>query len=223
MQPEKTTKVVLVDDHTLLRKGMVELINGFTGYTVVWEANNGKEFTQKLSSAPPRDLPDIVVLDINMPEMDGYQTALWLKQHHPEMKFLALSMYDDETAIIRMLRSGARGYVLKDAEPSELKTAFHDVVRKGFYHSELVSITLVGNINKPDDPVSTGMVKLSAREAEFLKLSCTELTYKQIADQMCLGTRAIDGYREALFEKLHAKSRIGLVLYAIKYGIVKVA
>ncbi|CAN5793469.1 response regulator transcription factor [soil metagenome] len=221
MQKTADTKIVLVDDHKLFRKGIVELVNGFPGYTVAWEANNGKEFTEALPKGP---LPDIVLLDITMPEMDGYETAAWLREHYPDLKVLALSMYDQEEAIIKMLTLGARGYILKDADPAELETAFHELMDSGFYHSPLVSGALVHNFRKGlgNGGKKGGPVHLNERETEFLKLASTELTYKEIADRMCLATRTIDGYREALFEKLQVKSRTGLVLYAIRTGIVKV-
>lgn len=218
MQAPDTITIALVDDHKLFRKGMVELINGFTGYHILWEANNGKELIEKFASDK---LPSIVLLDITMPEMDGYETALWLKRHHPQVKVLALSMYDHEESIIRMLKSGASGYILKDADPADLKTALTDVVRKGFYYSDLVSGTLIQNMHKEN--THKELAKLNERELEFLKLVCSELTYKEIADIMCVATRTVDGYREALFEKLHIKSRTGLVLYAIKHHIISVS
>jgi two-component system invasion response regulator UvrY len=210
--------VCLVDDHKLLRKGMVELIDGFSGYQVIGECNNGKEFMALLKSI---ESPDIVLLDINMPEMDGYETATWLNQEHPLVKVIALSMYDDEKSIIKMIKAGARGYVLKDAEPTELRKAFDDVVGKGYYYSDLVSGALVQSLHY-DDAGNQKKININDRETEFLKLACTELTYKEIADRMCLAPRTIDGYREALFEKLNVKSRVGLVMYAIRNGFVKV-
>lgn len=166
-------------------------------------------------------MPDIVLLDINMPQMDGYETALWIKQNCPLVKVLALSMYDDENAIIRMLKNGASGYILKDSDPSELRIAIDAVLVKGFYHSEMVTGRLIHSIVKMQDEQPSSE-KLNDREVEFLKLACTEMTYKEIADHMHLSPRTIDGYRDALFEKLGLKSRVGLVLYTIKHGIVKV-
>jgi two-component system, NarL family, invasion response regulator UvrY len=213
---EKKINVCLVDDHKLLRKGMVELIDGFSGYHVIGECNNGKEFMNLLKSIAS---PDIVLLDINMPEMDGYETALWLSQAHPTSKVIALSMYDDEKSIIRMIKAGARGYVLKDADPTELRKAFDDVTSKGYYYSDLVSGVLVHSLHH-EEPGHQKRININERETEFLKLACTELTYKEIADRMCLAPRTIDGYREALFEKLNVKSRVGLVIYAIRNGFV---
>jgi two-component system, NarL family, invasion response regulator UvrY len=213
------TSIALADDHVLLRKGLANLLKEL-GYDVLFEADNGKDFMEKLKSSA---IPDIALMDINMPMMDGYDTTQWLKINYPLVKVLALSMYDDENAIIRMLRSGAKGYILKDSDPSELKDALHALVTKGFYHSELVTGKLIHTINHLDEPAHASvknMLGLNEREIEFLKLVCTEMTYKEIAEQMFLSPRTIDGYRDNLFEKLQLKSRVGLVLFTIKNGIV---
>jgi DNA-binding NarL/FixJ family response regulator len=159
-----------------------------------------------------------------MPQMDGYETAQWIKENHPDIKVLALSMYDNENSIIRMLKCGAKGYILKDSEPAELKTAIEDLVTKGYYYSDLVSGKLIHAINKIEDEGSAvnTLVNLNDRETDFLKYACTEMTYKEIADKMFVSPRTIDGYRDGLFEKLHVKTRVGLVMYAIKNGIVTV-
>lgn len=212
--------IVLTDDHNLLRNGLAELVKNL-GHTVLFEADNGKHFIEKLN---PAALPDIVLLDINMPEMDGYETAQWIKTNHPDIKVLALSMYDNEMAIIRMLKCGARGYILKDSEPAELRAAVEALMSKGFYYSDLVSGKLMHAINKMEDSSDglKNLVPLSDRETDFLKYSCTELTYKEIADKMFVSPRTIDGYRDALFEKLQVKTRVGLVMYTIRNGIVNV-
>lgn len=218
--PIKEIKVVLVDDHVLLRNGLANLIDSFGGYKVLAEANNGRDFITRIT---PAAVPDIVLLDINMPEMDGYETALWLKKNYPLVQVLALSMYDNESAIIRMFKAGAKGYILKDCDPSELRMALDSIAQKGFYYSEMVTGRLIHTINQLDDDDSNAtksLVQLSDRELEFLKWVCTELTYKEIADKMFLSPRTIDGYRDALFEKLNIKTRVGLAMYAIKNGIV---
>ena len=211
--------VALVDDHVLLRNGLANLIRSFGEYSVLFEAGNGSDFIRQLK---PRTLPDIVLLDINMPDMDGYETSLWIRRHHPEIKIVALSMYDTDNSIIRMLKNGAKGYILKDADPAELKVALESVLSKGFYYSELVTGKLIQTINTldvPDHQVRHAL-RLNNRELEFLKLACTECTYKEIAEQMYLSPRTIDGYRDTLFQKLNVKTRVGLVLYAIRNGIV---
>jgi two-component system, NarL family, invasion response regulator UvrY len=213
--------IVLVDDHVLLRNGLAGLLTSL-GHTVLFEADNGKDFIEKLQ---PQNLPDIVLLDINMPQMDGYETARWLKENYPDIKILALSMYDNENAIISMLKNGAKGYILKDSDPSQLKAALHSLMDKGYYYSDLVSGKLIHAINHLDDN-GNGLQKtmhLNDREKDFLKYTCTELTYKEIADKMFVSPRTIDGYRDALFEKLQVKTRVGLAIYAIKNGLVDIS
>jgi two-component system, NarL family, invasion response regulator UvrY len=219
MNRDTKIKVALADDHVLLRNGLAGLVNSFDNYTVIFEADNGKEFQQKINAG---NLPQLVLMDINMPEMDGYETTLWLKRNYPDIKVLALSMYDNENAIIRMLRNGARGYLLKDTEPKEFKQALDAIMQKGFYYSELVTGKLIHAVNSITDEGNelASSIKLSDREIEFLKLICTEMTYREIAEKMFLSPRTIDGYRDALFEKLNIKTRTGLVIFAIKNNLV---
>jgi two-component system, NarL family, invasion response regulator UvrY len=212
--------IALTDDHSLLRNGLAQLVTSL-GHTVLFEADNGVDFQKKLAA---KNLPELVLMDINMPEMDGYATTQWLKENHPDVKVLALSMYDNEASIIRMLKCGAKGYILKDSEPAELKTAIDAIISKGYYYSDLVSGKLINAINKIEDGGSDvhTLVNLNDRETDFLKYACTEMTYKEIADKMFVSPRTIDGYRDALFEKLQVKTRVGLVMYAIKNSIVTV-
>ncbi|MFM9907786.1 MAG: response regulator [Chitinophagaceae bacterium] len=219
--PTPKASVAVVDDHVLLRNGLVNLIQSFDQYDVLFEADNGNDFLEKLKS---NATPSIVLMDINMPGMDGFETALWLKKNEPEVKVLALSMYDNENAIIRMLKNGAKGYILKDIEPAEFRAALDSLARKGFYYSELVTgklIHAVNNLDEPDQPLRN-IIALNDREIDFLKNACSEMTYKEIAEKMFLSPRTIDGYRDTLFEKLKCKTRVGLVMYAIKNGIFTV-
>ncbi len=216
-------RLALVDDHNLLRTGLAGVLDKLD-YTVIMESENGRQFMDKLDTA---NLPDVVLMDINMPEMDGFETTLWLKKNHPLVKVLALSMFDDENSIIRMLKNGARGYILKDSRAAELKAAIEAVIHKGFYYSELVSGSLLHSLHQDDDEDDNDndsdlqkVLKLKPRDIEFLKLVCTELTYKEIAERMFLSPRTIDGYRDDLFQELGVKSRVGLVIFAIKNGIV---
>ncbi|EOR93101.1 two component transcriptional regulator, LuxR family [Arcticibacter svalbardensis MN12-7] len=212
--------VALADDHNLVRGGLASLVNMFSNYKVLFEADNGKEFISKLER---NNLPDLVLMDITMPEMDGYSTTSWLRINYPEIKVIALTVMDDEIAIIRMLKSGAKGYLLKNCKPDELKLALNAVITKGYYFNDLVTSRLINSINKigEDQSVLKNVVNLTEREKEFLRHLCSEKTYKEIADMMCVSPRTIDSYRDNLLEKLQVKSRIGLVLFAIKNRIVE--
>lgn len=212
--------IAIVDDHAMFRKGLGALINMFLNYKVLFDASSGKDFINKIKRP---NVPDIVLLDITMPEMDGYATAEWIRVNYPEIKILALSTMDSENAIIKMIRHGAKGYILKDSEPEELKLAFDEVLSKGYFYNELVTRKVLNSINELIDFQSglNTFVKLTSREIEFIKHACSELTYQQIAKEMFLSERTIDGYRESVFEKLHVKTRVGLVMYAIKNNLFK--
>ncbi len=215
----KKHKVLLVDDHQLFREGLKNLVNGFLDFEVVLEASDGLDLINKID---PQHVPDIALLDINMKPMDGFKTAQWLKQNYPTIKIMALSMYDNENAIIRMLRNGARGYLLKDIKKQELYEALSTLQLKGYYTSELVASNLIQAMNEFDQEGKskrTDLLNLNQKEIEFLNLVCSELTYKEIAEKMSMSPYTIDGYRDALFNKLRVKSRVGLVLYAIRNRI----
>ena len=209
-----------VDDHNLFRQGLISLINHFPQYEVMLEASNGKDFISQLD---PNHLPEVVLMDISMPEMDGYATCEWLKKNYPEIKVLALSTMDAETAIIKMIRSGAKGYIVKDADLAELKLAFSELLTVGFFYNELVSRKVIHSINRivdENDQINT-LQKLSENELTFLRLSCSEKTYQEIAAEMFKSEKTIDGYRAELFKKLNVTSRVGMVMFAIKNGIVQ--
>jgi Response regulator containing a CheY-like receiver domain and an HTH DNA-binding domain len=218
MAVTKNIQVGVADDHILLRSALARLINSFENYKVIFEASNGQEVKDKLSK---HVIPDIMLLDVNMPDTDGYETAKWIYKNFPQVKVLALSMFSDEATIIRMLRLGAKGYIMKNADPEELKLALDSVLQKDFYLSELISGKIISGLHKdmdnPQEPVS-----LTEKEKEFLKWVCTELTYKDIAAKMFVSPRTVDDYRNSLFEKLHVKTRVGLVIYAIKHNMVEI-
>lgn len=214
MKPHTPIRIALADDHAILRKGLAELITDFEDMQIIADANNGKELIEKIDKGGT--VPDIFVLDINMPVMNGYETAKYIRKHWPDTKILALSMYDNEFNVIRMLRCGANGYVLKDAEPAELKKAINEIIEHDFYHSEIVTGRLLRILH---DNEQENDLELNENEIAFLGYCCTELTYKEIAERMFKSPRTIDGYRDSLFTKLSITSRTGLVMYAIQAGI----
>lgn len=217
----QSTKIALVDDHTLLRNGLAALVNSFEGYSVLFEASNGKDFIRQLDTFPS---PDIVLLDITMPEMNGVETAEWIKKNLPDAKVLVLSVMDIDTIIISMLKRGARGYILKDSKPGVFKQALDSVRDTGFFMNELVSNKMLNYVTMKDDEQvqQVSLISdLSENELTFLQLVCTEMTYKEIAMKMELSPRTIDNYRDELLKKLKVQSRTGLVIFAIKYGLYK--
>ena len=209
--------IAIADDHTILRKGVAEILSKFDDFSVVMEAANGKDLVTKMTAATI--LPDVCIVDINMPEMNGYETATAIRATWPHIKILALSMYDTELNVIKMLRNGANGYVLKDSDPEELRTAISRVHKDGFYHSEIVTGRMLNILHDPNGKMN---IEVSDKELQFLGYCCTELTYKEIADKMYLSPRTIDGYRENLFKKLNITTRTGLAIYAIKSGVASI-
>ena len=213
-------KVALVDDHQLFRKGIAKLIKRFSNYFVLFEAHDGYEL-QKLID--PSNLPDIIIMDVNMPGMDGFESMLWLTENYPDIPVLALSMLDNESTILRMLKLGVKGYLLKDVHPNELREAMDALMEKGFFYSDLVTGRLIHSLNNEiDNPDYFELSKLTGKEMNFLSLCCTELTYKEIADKMFISPRTADGYRDKLFEKLNVRTRVGLVLFAVKNKVVEI-
>lgn len=211
--------IVLVDDHVLLRQGLANLIKTFEGYEVLFEADNGLDLIEKLNNHKPA----AVLLDINMPKMDGFKTAAWLKQNHPSIKILALSMSDEEETIIKMLQAGAHGYILKNTTPDELKNGLDAVITKGYYLNEAIGVNVFNSLthksNKPEDYFD--IKTLNKKEIQFIKLSCTELSYLEIAEKMAISPKTIDFYKVNLERKIGIKNRVTLALFALKNGIVK--
>jgi len=205
--------IVIVDDHNLFAQSLQGLVNSYQDYEVIKVLKNGQELLDYFNANNKR--PDILLLDIRMPIMDGMATMAWLKDNFPEQKTLALTMEHDENIIINMVRMGCRGYLLKDIEPEEFLYALESVATSGYYFSEEI-------VEVMDHPSSKNYGDLSNREMEFLNHACSEKTYKEVAEVMNLSPKTIDGYRESLFSKLQVKSRVGMVLFAVKNEIVKI-
>lgn len=207
-------KIILADDHILLRDALASLINNFDAFTVTAVASNGREVIQAIANGCQAD---IALMDLNMPQMDGYETAKWLAQQHPGIKIIILTMYDSEIALIRLLKAGVHGFLKKDIHPDELKSALLTVAAGEYYYSNHTTVKIASLFRKP-----SGLQKstLSDIEIEFLKLASTDMTYKEIAQALGMTPRHVDNYRDALFTKLDVKSRVGLAIYAVKNGII---
>ncbi len=215
-QTAKKYKVALVDDHTLIMVALAKVINEFDDFGVILLASNGRELMEKLQ---PGFVPDLLMLDINMPEVDGYATAKWLRSKYPEVRVLVLTMYDSELAMIRLLQLGVRGFLKKDIHPSELKYAMEATMQTGYYFFGNSTNRLVNKF-KGDDPKAVLGHSLTEDELRLLELCSTEMTYKEISMAMKATPRRVDYLRDALFAKLNVTSRVGLAMYAIRNGVI---
>ena len=210
--------IAIVDDHELVAQALSGLIQRYEEYEVIYEVNNGKELIRSIQL---NRVPDIVLLDINMPEMNGYETALWLKKNYPIVKVVALSMHNEEDAVIKMLRNGACAYLLKGCKPRELKQTLDEVVQKGRSYKEFVTEKLVKSLNPETPQNPQELLGIIDREMEFIKWACDgDLTYTDIADKMYVSPRTVDGYRESVFQKMKVKTRVGMVVEAIRIKLV---
>lgn len=206
-------KIVIVDDHTLLSQAISGLVSSFENFEVLYTCKNGQEFIDNLRFENKR--PDIVLMDVNMPIMDGIETTAHLKDHFPDIHVLALSVEEDDHTILKMIRAGAKGYLLKDTEKRVLENALKELALNGYYHTNTVSQLLVKSLDGDNRD------ELRDREIEFIKHACTEMTYNEIADVMFLSPKTVQGYRDSVFSKLNLKNRTGLVIYALKNGLFK--
>jgi DNA-binding NarL/FixJ family response regulator len=216
----KPINLAIADDHKIFRNGLKATLEDYPDFNLVAEASNGKELIGQLATLTP----DIVLMDIKMPEMDGMQTTAYISQNHKDVKVLALSMHNEDKYIVDMMRAGASGYLLKNAEPEEIIEAITTVHHKGFYFNEHLSVTLIKQLVGPghSDNIGQQNVELNDREIEILKLVCQECSNQEIADKIFLSVRTVEGYRARLFEKTGSKNLVGLVIFAIKRGIISV-
>ncbi|WP_396598007.1 response regulator [Dokdonia sp. R86516] len=205
--------IVIVDDHTLLSQAISGLVNSFENFKVLYTCKNGQELLDNLRFENKR--PDIILMDVNMPIMDGIEATTQVKDLYPTILILALSVEEDDHTILQMIRAGAKGYLLKDTEKKTLENALNELAVNGYYHTNTVSQLLVKSLNGNNKDA------LRDREIEFIKHACTEMTYNEIADVMFLSPKTVQGYRDSVFSKLNLKNRTGLVIYALKNGLFR--
>jgi two-component system, NarL family, invasion response regulator UvrY len=219
MKTANQLKISVVDDHNLFRKGLIKLINmgnSNNQYSILFEAENGKELQEKMKNAP---FPDIILMDIEMPDVNGFEAVEWLKRTHPEIKIMVISMKEDEKSVLRMLRLGVKGFLNKDIEVEDMHNALDTISNNGIYYSEIATNVMNQELNGQSKTIAG--VTLSENERVFLKHVVTELTYQQIADKMNLSFKTIDGYRESLFKRCNVKSRTTLAMWAVRQGIIQ--
>jgi DNA-binding NarL/FixJ family response regulator len=207
-------RIGIVDDHQLFLKSLGLLITSIGDMEVSLEALDGKDLINKLQTA--KVLPDIMLIDVNMPVMDGRSTAAYIHKHYPQIKLVALSMKNDDSSVLGMLREGCCAYLLKDIHPNELEKAIHEIDKNGYYNADAANLNFRRLLLQSRKEES---MHLTDREKQFIQLACSDLTYKQIANDMHVSERTVDGYREALFGKLNVQSRVGLALEAIRRNL----
>ena len=212
-------RVYIADDHTLFRKAMVNLLKTFKRVSEVKDAENGKE----LLTLMKYDVPDVAIVDLQMPVMDGSETCQNIIQKYPDVKLIILTMHDSEKYILHMMEMGAHAFLLKNTEPDELERAIYAVVEKDFYHNDIVASVLRKNVNDKKHTKNPLLKsnELSDREKDIVGLLCQELTNKEIGDRLGLSERTVENHRYRILEKLNLKSTIGLVRYAYDTGIIK--
>jgi DNA-binding NarL/FixJ family response regulator len=211
------TKIIVVDDHELFRQGILMVINKMDNTKVVGEAANGRAFLHLLNSVKP----DIVFMDIRMPEMDGIEATKEALSRYPELKVIALSMFGEEEYLQKMINAGAVGFLLKNSSIDEIERAIELVkAGKNCYSNELLGYFTNKYISKkPDD---TSMVKLTRRELEVLGLVAQGLSNQEIADKLFISKRTVDGHKANLIQKTGSKNIVDLLIYSIRNGIIKI-
>lgn len=185
-------------------------------FHVVFEADNGKQFLERFAFEPV----DIVILDVEMPVMDGIETLTIIREKHPEVRVIMLTMHDSDRLINHLMQLGANGFLLKDENPEVVRTAVERVGQEGIFFRDYVSKALLKGGRKKDKPEGYFGPNITERELEVLTLICQEYTSKEIADKLFISARTVEGHRRSLQDKTGARNLVGLVLYAVKNGIV---
>jgi two-component system, NarL family, response regulator DegU len=207
-------KVYIADDHTLFRKAMVNLLQTFDGVSEVKDAENGKELLTLIKY----EVPDVAIVDLQMPVMDGAETCENIIDKYPNVKIIILTMHDSDKYVLHMMEMGVHAFLLKNTEPDELEKALHSVVEKDFYHNEWVVSIMRKNVRSQRPNFSND--ELTDREKQIVQLVCRELSSKQIADKLSVSERTIENHRATIMKKLSVKNTIGLVHYAYQSGIM---
>ena len=216
-----TIKLAIADDQILFLRGLKFIINTFEDVELIIEASSGEDLLQKIEQTQP----EVILCDIKMPGLDGIETTKTIKNRFPDIKVILLTMYNDERLISHAMEIGAHGYLLKDEEAEEVHKAIQTVYEKGFYFNDYVSQALLKQVkNKtktlPQEVILNNAVKLSPRETEVLELICQEMSTAEIAKQLFISARTVEGHRKNLLEKTGVKNTAGLVIFAVKNNLV---
>ncbi len=214
-------KVAIADDHKIFRSGVINTLTPYENINVVFEAEDGEHLLQIMQEQQP----DVILMDLKMPKMDGIQATIKVREKYPHVKIIILTMYEDDNFIVHLVENGANAYLLKNSEPEEIYEAICTTYEKGFYFNENVNLALLKKVlhkNKQQfKPTFKNEVQLTDRELEVLKLICGEQTTQEISEQIYLSPRTVEGLRQKLLEKLGVKNTVGLVLYAFRNGLIE--
>ncbi len=211
-------KIAIADDYKIFREGLKVGLSADDGLQVVAEADNGEDLVKALETATP----DVILMDLKMPLMDGMEATKIVRKKYPAMKVLVVSMYEDDKFIIHLMENGANGYLLKNAEPDEIRRSIYAVHENGYYFNDLVNKALLKKLVLKNNlkPSFNQNIDLTEREQEVLKMICEEKTAAEIAKEIFLSPRSVEGIRQRLIEKVGVRNTAGLVMFAVKNGIV---
>jgi DNA-binding NarL/FixJ family response regulator len=211
-------KVAIADDHKIFRKGVILSLRPFTNIKFVLEAENGDQLLEGI----PVNEPDVVLMDLRMPGKDGIETTRILSKQHPNIHVIVLSMYEDDRFVSHMMENGASGYLLKNAEPQEIRRAVMDVYEKGYYLNNFVNRILLkkSHAKQKAIPSLNNEITLTDRERDVLKFICMEFTAQEIAQKMDISPRTVEAIKDRLMERFGSKNTAGLVFFAVKNNLV---
>ena len=211
-------KVAIADDHKIFRKGVILSLRPYTNIKFVMEAENGVELLDGIAGADP----DVVLMDLRMPQKDGIETTKILSKQYPKMHVIVLSMYEDERFVYHLMENGAHGYLLKNAEPQEIRKAIIDVHEKGYYLNNFVNRILLkrSHAKQKTAPTLNNEITLNEREKDVLKFICMEFTAQEIAQKMDISPRTVEAIKDRLMERFGVKNSVGLVFYAMKNQLI---
>ena len=222
-----TIRLAIVDDHTLFRNAIAAFLNGFDHFEVVCEAESTTEFFEKFHALSKRKQPHTVLMDISIPGDDGIRGTAKIKQDHPAVKVLILTMLDEKESILKAIKAGADGYLLKNAKPAELESAIITVSKGNKFYDTRVTENIFKLLT--EDKIREENIDekrriwntLSEKEQEFVKWACTEVTYTDIAREMNVSNTTVEGWRQTVFTKLGVKTRVGLALIVERNNFLK--
>jgi len=218
---QKIIKLMITDDHQLFRQGLVAIMQDYEDIYLLGDAENGQVLLDKLEVMDKH--PDVILMDLNMPVLDGIETTKAVKKKYPNIKIIVLTMEEDEKYIVHLIENGASGYLLKNTDPDEMLEAIHTVVEKGLYFNQHTSQALVSGIksNKNSKVSLNNELNLTARELEVLGMICNEFTNAEISKKLFISVRTVEGHRSSLLAKTGTRNTAGLVAFALRNELIE--